>query len=811
MKKVLSIVLSVAMVICLMPAMAFAADSNSTAATGLSKFSDASSITNKEAVSVLAGLGVINGKGDGTFDPKGDVTRAETSTLVSILVRSGDSSSLSAPSKDPFTDVAKDNWAAPYVAYGVSQGYLNGRGDGTFDPTGNVTTAQLATILEQILGYSKTDVAYQWPENAMAYANEANLLTGISKGANDNLDREEAAQMIFNALKADDVVKLTTTGSDIQTGYNSVKNSSDLSYKNDAQDKTEQLVEKLFPKVALASKKADDFGRIASAWMNGRTQISDEVTETPAYKYTSAQKDLVKGDLKGYGLKSVVVYENGAKTENVDLTTTDNAIKADIDNLTGNGVLVELYTNPKDTAITKAVVVSYTAEKVADVATNEIKLGENGADTISSTDSFYDAVKTAAKGDYVLVAKNAETNKILDAYLPTTVNGAVTQTTSSTATVGGTSYAYAKDAKALPLSNTAYNVYLDKYGYIKTGEAVTASKVAANYIYVTGTASTQNTADKYSTDKATYSHQIIGVDENGNIVKDQAVSTADTVVDNSSESQKPVDLTKADEKYTIPTGVYAYKETASGYVLTKTDESTLSHIGTYTNAVNSGASKIDKDYVASDVSVVTITGTGSNISAAKSTSVPNLSENGYSYVVKNDGTQDVVKTIFVWNKTAVSPSSSTYYVVGATADQATKYANNAAGTPVQTYSVTYYELGSTEAKTMYVSNTDVKPGFYTATVDGDVTTLDTAKSVAHAVTTPTAIGDIYVAGNKITFGDTTYKIADSAIIDARNVKNSADKITTLAGLDKNKSSVKVTYVTDAAGATITQLFVTAAE
>lgn len=800
MKKVLSIVLSVAMVICLMPAMAFAADSNSTAATGLSKFSDASSITNKEAVSVLVGLGVINGRGDGTFDPKGDVTRAETSTLVSILVRSGDSSSLSAPSKDPFKDVAKDNWAAPYVAYGVSQGYLNGRGDGTFDPTGNVTTAQLATILEQILGYSKTDVAYQWPENAMAYANEANLLTGISKGANDNLDREEAAQMIFNALKADDVVKLTTTGSDIQTGYNSVKNSSDLSYKNDAADKTEQLVEKLFPKVALASKKADDFGRTASAWMNGRTQISDDVTETPAYKYTSAQKDLEKGDLKGYNLSSVDVFTNGVETK--------ENLKSTIDSKTGNGVLVELYTNAKDTAITKAVVVSYTAEKVADVATNEIKLGENGADTISSTDSFYDAVKTAAKGDYVLVAKNAETNKILDAYLPTTVNGAVTQTTSSTATVGGTSYAYAKDAKALPLSNTAYNVYLDKYGYIKTGEAVTASKVAANYIYVTGTASTQNTADKYSTDDATYSHQIIGVDENGNIVKDQAVSTADTVM---GKDQKPVDLTKADNKYTIPTGVYAYKETASGYVLTKTDESTLSHIGTYTNAVNSGASKIDKDYVASDVSVVTITGTGSNISAAKSTSVPNLSENGYSYVVKNDGTQDVVKTIFVWNKTAVSPSSSTYYVVGATADQATKYANNAAGTPVQTYSVTYYELGSTEAKTMYVSNIPEKSGFYTATVDGDVTTLHEATSVAHAVTTPAEIGDIYVAGNKITIGGTTYKIADSAIIDARKVDNSAAKITTLAGLAKNQSSVKVTYVTDAAGATITQLFVTAAK
>ena len=454
MKKVLSIVLSVAMVICLMPAMAFAADSNSTAATGLSKFSDASSITNKEAVSVLAGLGVINGKGDGTFDPKGDVTRAETSTLVSILVRSGDSSSLSAPSKDPFTDVAKDNWAAPYVAYGVSQGYLNGRGDGTFDPTGNVTTAQLATILEQILGYSKTDVAYQWPENAMAYATTSGLLTGISKGANENLDREEAAQMIFNALKATDVVKGTVTGENGSTGYSAVTNKASQDYMDRSATKgdknysdeatTEQLVEKLFPKVTCGATDADNFGRISTAWKNGRTQISDDVTETPAYTYTAAQTEkALNSDLKGYTLKNVPVYSNNKESD-----SEVNSV-SEIADLTGNGVLVELYTNAKDTAITNVVVVSYELDTVKSVksgsdASITLDSGEKN-NTIKSTDSFFSAVSSAAKGDKVLVARQdeSEAGAILDAYLPTTVTGTVSAATASTATIAGTTYSYA--------------------------------------------------------------------------------------------------------------------------------------------------------------------------------------------------------------------------------------------------------------------------------------------------------------------------------------------------------------------------------
>lgn len=800
------------MVICLMPAMAFAADSNSTAATGLSKFSDASSITKKEAVSVLVGLGVINGKGDGTFDPKGDVTRAETSTLVSILVRSGDSSSLSAPSKDPFTDVAKDNWAAPYVAYGVSQGYLNGRGDGTFDPTGNVTTAQLATILEQILGYSKTDVAYQWPENAMAYANEANLLTGISKGANDNLDREEAAQMIFNALKATDVVKGTVTGENGSTGYSAVTNKASQDYMDRSATKgdenysdeatTEQLVEKLFPKVTCGATDTDNFGRTSIAWKNGRTQISDDVTETPAYTYTSEQKDLVKGDLKGYNLSSVDVFTNGVEAK-------DQNLKSTIDSKTGNGVLVELYTNAKDTAITKAVVVSYELDTVKSVKSGSdasITLDSGGNNnTIKSTDSFFSAVSSAAKGDKVLVAREdgSKTGAILDAYLPTTVTGTVTAANKLTATIAGTTYSYANGVEALKASTDSLNVYLDKYGYIKGTDAVKTTKTAANWIWVNAV-KTVNTTDPYaSPNNTSEEYDILAVDENGNIIKDQKVASVD-----GTDVKAATDIAK---------GLYAYKETAKGYALSTTDvyvDTTVTPNETLTlsakkgpetgTAVSANAKQIgtDKDIVATDVKTVTVSGSGSKTSATVANGLSAIAANStYYYVVKND----LVETVFV---TDFKADASSVYIANSTGTA--QYTNASGSTAVGTV-VTYYTADSSEAKTMTVAGTDViTPGFYEATAEGTGYTLS-QKDVDQG--TKATVKKVYNGGVTLGEDPVLRTVADGAIRDTRTGKD-LDTYAAITSLDAlqtavaDKYEVTVTYKTDSTTGNVTQMYIT---
>ena len=823
MKKVLSIVLSVAMVICLMPAMAFAADTttttDTTTATGLSQFSDADSITNKEAVSVLVGLGVINGMGDGTFAPQGDVTRAQVATLISILVRSGDSSSLSAPSSDPFTDVAKDNWAAPYVAYGVSQGYINGRGDGTFDPDGNVTTAELATILEQILGYSTSDVAYEWPENAMAFATEAGLLEDISKSANENLDREEAAQMIFNALKATDVVKATVTGDNGDTSYYPVTNSSSLSYTGDDTDITEQLVEKLFPKVTYKADSTDAFGRESVAWKNGRTQISDEVIEEPDYTYTSKQTTkALNSDLDGYTVDAEVLV-NGSTS-----TAADSI--SDIAALTGNGKLVELYTNDKNTEITKVIVAEYLPFNVTAVKSSQISLTYTSADgtttqnlTVTSDDDIYDTIKAAAKGDRVLVAVSPEDDTVvLDAYLATSVTGVVSKSTSTAVTVDGTDY-----SKAAILTAAASNlsagtdekvIYLDKYGYVVDAQGVEAD--VANYVLVTGirTATSTTSGDPYisGSDTTSTDYYMMAVTEDGTVLDDVKLadysslsSTIQAIAYNPAADDGDVDdavqpgsVTSSDTSYAF---VAAYTETADGYVLLKTDASGKSSIGTYTGVVPSTNNKINGVYISSDAQTVTVEANGSTVTATAEDGVPALAEGTYKYIIKNG----YVDTVFVIE--TAETSADTIYVSGATGSTANFTDKN--GTLRTGIEVTYYTASSADPQTMVVDSDVTSAGFYTATANGEGYTLTAASSVGTDATVSSVYNGVVTFSNGNQDG---YTIGDVAIRDTRSSSavssSGVDLITTAdelaAALTDN--TVSVTYVVS--GTTATQIYIT---
>ena len=78
-KRTLSLALAAIMLIGMMVVSASAA--------GFDDFSDKDEIVNKDAVSMLTTLGVINGKEDGSyFDPTGNVTRAEMAKILSTFI-----------------------------------------------------------------------------------------------------------------------------------------------------------------------------------------------------------------------------------------------------------------------------------------------------------------------------------------------------------------------------------------------------------------------------------------------------------------------------------------------------------------------------------------------------------------------------------------------------------------------------------------------------------------------------------------------------------------------------------------------------
>ncbi|NCB74969.1 MAG: S-layer homology domain-containing protein [Clostridia bacterium] len=197
--RTLSLVLVLAMVLGLM---GFASAKTS--------FTDDATIQYQTAVGTMVGMGAINGYTDGTFKPTGTITREEAAKMVTYAVLGADVAKTLSVSSTGFTDVASTRWSAPFITYLVSKGIVNGLGDGTFNPTGNVTGFELAKMLLCAAGYGKQGeyTGASWSLNVAVDAYSKGIFTG-SKAASYSAaaTREEAALYCFNAITKIDVVK----------------------------------------------------------------------------------------------------------------------------------------------------------------------------------------------------------------------------------------------------------------------------------------------------------------------------------------------------------------------------------------------------------------------------------------------------------------------------------------------------------------------------------------------------------------------------------------------------------------------------
>ena len=150
-KKVLALVLAMAMSLSLAV----------TAGAAYKTFPDQDKIENQEAVFLLNALDIVEGRETGDFDPAANINRAEAAKLVAALNLAGVPVP-NAKGVSSFSDVLGDGsvaWANNYIEYGVSQGSINGMGDGTFAPKANVTGVQLSvTITRSLLSGKATDI-----------------------------------------------------------------------------------------------------------------------------------------------------------------------------------------------------------------------------------------------------------------------------------------------------------------------------------------------------------------------------------------------------------------------------------------------------------------------------------------------------------------------------------------------------------------------------------------------------------------------------------------------------------------------------
>ena len=194
-KKVLSLVLALAMALSLMT-VAFAKEA--------SDYTDYNEITHKEAVEVLTALNVIDGMGNDTFQPNGTLTRAQMAKMITIISLGDVDPSAFLGTTTDLKDI-NGHWGEAYIKYCYSQGIISGRGNGIFDPNANVTAVEAAKMLLTAIGYNSDVQVYtgpNWKINTIRDAQTSGFFADLSVTADKVLTRDEAAQMIYNAVDA---------------------------------------------------------------------------------------------------------------------------------------------------------------------------------------------------------------------------------------------------------------------------------------------------------------------------------------------------------------------------------------------------------------------------------------------------------------------------------------------------------------------------------------------------------------------------------------------------------------------------------
>ncbi len=105
-----------------------------------------------DAVVWAASTGITLGKSATEFVPEADVTRAEMAVFLMRYAALKEQDVTQRAALTDFTDAASaPAWAVEAMQWAVAEGLVNGMGDGTIEPNGCATRAQLATILQRYL------------------------------------------------------------------------------------------------------------------------------------------------------------------------------------------------------------------------------------------------------------------------------------------------------------------------------------------------------------------------------------------------------------------------------------------------------------------------------------------------------------------------------------------------------------------------------------------------------------------------------------------------------------------------------------
>ena len=299
-KKILALVLALVMSLSLV-----------TIASG-TDFTDASDIELTEAVDVMTTIGVLEGHNTGAFSPKGTLTREQAAKIITymLLGENADKLSVSSSRYSDVAVTRWSAPAIEYCAtLGIIDGNGDGTFNPAGTLTSYAFAKMLLTALgykSSAEGFTGST----WTVNVARYALEVGLDDGIEGSLvwGNAITREQAAQMALNTIKAPlvaykDGTTIIINGEKVSFGSGDAYYVTTTLAKeqriskqtlSNTKEYTVEFGEKYFPKLILTDGMTDAFGRPAHIWTYKTEDIGTYTdNDLLVVEYT----DSVKGNL----------------------------------------------------------------------------------------------------------------------------------------------------------------------------------------------------------------------------------------------------------------------------------------------------------------------------------------------------------------------------------------------------------------------------------------------------------------------------------------------------------------------------------
>ncbi|WP_166239672.1 S-layer homology domain-containing protein [Paenibacillus turpanensis] len=200
------------------------------------QFSDIKNSYAKDAVQSLVEKGIINGVGDGRFDPAGQIKRAD---FAIILAKTLDLDVTSAPAEATFSDVPSSHYSYKFVEAAAKAGLISGMGDGTFGAGSSLSRQDMAVLFTRALGadmeaakgkqnlsFADAGAIADYAKDSVAYVVELGLISGNpgnSFNPQGNAERQQVALVASKFLGVKEAIgkaMITDAGAVNGTSFN---------------------------------------------------------------------------------------------------------------------------------------------------------------------------------------------------------------------------------------------------------------------------------------------------------------------------------------------------------------------------------------------------------------------------------------------------------------------------------------------------------------------------------------------------------------------------------------------------------------